>query len=388
MQVLWLASWYPDAYEPKNGDFIQRNAHAVAEIIPLVVIHVVQAGSHLKTKAKLEITKMKGIEEWIVYFNYTTTPIIPLNTILYQYAYRSCYKAILRKYAAAFGYPHVVHVHAPIRAGLIARSWCKKKSIPYIVSEHASMYADTATDHFQNRPFWFKRAVKLVLQDAALVANVSQTIATRLKALFQLKQVMVIPNLVNTKKFYYQARVHSDAFTFLHVSSFLPQKNIPGLLSAFQQLMQYHSNWKLIMLGPLTTEIQRLIAEKKLSEYVFCTGEVEHEAVAGFMQHAEALVLFSWQENAPCVIAEALCCGLPVITSNAGGAAEPVHAGNGIVVPPGDEQALTNACIKMMEQYHHYNRTEIAETAAKKFTASVIARQMVDIYAPFSPEKG
>ncbi len=33
MKVLWLASWYPDELEPKNGDFIQRNAKAVAALL-------------------------------------------------------------------------------------------------------------------------------------------------------------------------------------------------------------------------------------------------------------------------------------------------------------------------------------------------------------------
>lgn len=382
MKVLWLASWYPDELEPKNGDFIQRNAKAVAAFMPLVVIHVVQAGSRFKTHAKWERTKIDGLEEWIVYFNYTPTRFKKLNTLLYHFAYLHCYKAILKKYVAAFGLPDLLHVHAPIRAGMVARSWCKKNDILYIVSEHASMYAATAMDAFQNRPFWFRKAVQSVLKEAALVTNVSQTIAFRLKKFFHLQRVSVIPNLADTEKFYYQPDIANHVFTFLHVSSFLSQKNIHGLLNAFQQLIYYHAQWKLVLVGPVTPEIERLIVEKKLSEYIEFTGELQHEDVAAVMQQASAMVLFSWQENAPCVIAEALCCGLPVITSNAGGAAEPIHAGNGIVVAPGDEQALVAACIRMMQQYHQYNRAEIAQAAAKVFAAPVIARLILNLYPP------
>ncbi|NIM34554.1 MAG: hypothetical protein GTN67_03680, partial [Hydrotalea flava] len=70
---------------------------------PIVVIHVVQAGSHLKTKTRWVRTKNERLEEWIVYFNYTPTWFKKLNTILYHYAYRRCYAAILKKYVAQFG---------------------------------------------------------------------------------------------------------------------------------------------------------------------------------------------------------------------------------------------------------------------------------------------
>ena len=47
MKVLWLASWYPDEYEPTNGDFVQRHAKAVSQLMHIDVIHVVQAGENL-----------------------------------------------------------------------------------------------------------------------------------------------------------------------------------------------------------------------------------------------------------------------------------------------------------------------------------------------------
>jgi glycosyltransferase involved in cell wall biosynthesis len=379
MRLLWLASWYPDEYEPQNGDFIQRNAQAVAKQLPLVVVHVVQAGTHVTTKQLLTIQHKNGVEEWIASFHYTPTPIKLLNTFLYQFAYHKCYIAILKKYVKTYGIPNIVHVHAPFRAGIIARKWCKKYAIPYIVSEHASMYADTAIDHFSGKSFWFKTAVKRVLQDAAMVTNVSDTIATQIRAIFSLQRVIVIPNLVNIDHFYYMPSTQSS-FTFLHVSSFLPQKNIFGLLNAFKQLNSLHLQWKLVLIGPVPNTVEERIHALQLSNYVECIGLLKHDKVAHYMQKANALVLFSWQENAPCVIVEALCCGLPVITARAGGAADFIHTGNGLVVEPGDELALTKACIHVMQYYGQYNRKEIAKDATKKFASNIIAQQITNLY--------
>lgn len=383
MQVLWLASWYPDAFEPYNGDFIQRNARAVAELMPITVIHVLQAGSNLHSKYKFEINKQYQLEEWIVYFTFKPTPIKKLNTFLYQRAYEQCYKKVLKKYLAVYGKPSIVHVHAPMRAGIIARKWCQKLHLPYIVSEHASMYAETAIDSYFQKPVWYKNALRKLMQQAAVVTNVSFTVANTIQKIFNLSTVTVVPNLVNTQYFYFKAEAQPNKFTFLHVSSLLPQKNLTGILKTLALLKNEFQQWQLVIVGPKLSVVEAEIEQLQLSAYVHLTDAVPYENVATYMQQANALVLFSWQENAPCVIVEALCCGLPVITSSAGGAADFINGNNGIIVPPGDEMALLNACRQMLQEYAKFNRFGIANAAVRQFAQPVIAKQIVALYKPF-----
>ena len=74
-----------------------------------------------------------------------------------------------------------------------------------------------------------------------------------------------------------------------------------------------------------------------------------YEKLGAIVQKCNAFILFSKRENMPCVVLEALCCGFPVITSNAGGTAEVIDENNGIVVFDYTTEALTKAMIKLVQ---------------------------------------
>jgi glycosyltransferase involved in cell wall biosynthesis len=80
------------------------------------------------------------------------------------------------------------------------------------------------------------------------------------------------------------------------------------------------------------------------------------------------------------VIAEALACGLPVITSDAGGSGECIDIKNGKVVPVGNKEKLLLALIEILEQDHIYNKSDIAENAISKFSYPVIGQQFTNLY--------
>ena len=98
------------------------------------------------------------------------------------------------------------------------------------------------------------------------------------------------------------------------------------------------------------------------------------------MQKADCLLLFSNIENSPCVIGEALCCGLPVITTNVGGIPELTSESNSLLIESKDEDALTQAMHEMVGGINNYNRKKIAENAISKFSYSVIGKQINTVY--------
>src|SRR6476620_5829796 len=176
MKVLWLASWYPDEYEPTNGDFVRRHAKAVSQLMQIDVIHVVQAGKDFNTLSKVELYNEGNLREFIHYFSFKKTGIASLDKIRYNKTYLNYYTKILHEYIKEKGKPDLIHVHVPMKAGIVALKFLKHSNIPYIVSEHSSLYLKTAKDNFYTRSFYFRYNTKKIFQYATLVTNVSSAI--------------------------------------------------------------------------------------------------------------------------------------------------------------------------------------------------------------------
>jgi glycosyltransferase involved in cell wall biosynthesis len=158
------------------------------------------------------------------------------------------------------------------------------------------------------------------------------------------------------------------------------QKNVEGILNAVKGLSKLRQDFELVIVGPIVPDLIKMIATLHVTSLVIYTGEISYPEVASQMQNASAFVLFSRHENFPCVIIEALCCGLPCIATNVGGVREAVNNDNGIIVKSESEGQLIEAMAKMMNEYHRFDRFKIAEEAQKKYSYSTIGKQFYELY--------
>ncbi len=382
--ILWLVSWYPDKMNPYNGDFIQRHAHAVAGQSPLTVIYVAQHGPGVEMPAYKVLTHNSGhLTEIVVYFPYKKTGIGLFDTIRYNWKYFSYYKKFIRQYLSEKGRPDLIHVHVPMKAGRIALMLKENLQVPYIVTEHSSAYSDEVPDNYERRGNYYRKWVKKIFEEAAALTTVSQKLGERLQALFNVQAMHIIPNVADTKFFNY-VQSQPTRFRFLHASTMDHPKNVEGMLRVLHRLKKIRNDWECVMLGWDTPVLKTLCTELQLDDHVQWKGVVPYKAVAVEMEQASALLMFSRYENQPCVILEALCCGLPVIATRVGGIPEVVNSSNGILVDPGNEEQLLNACIQLMDQQHQYDRASIAQHAQGLFSYATVGKQFIDLYEKYS----
>lgn len=376
-KILWLCSWYPDKREPFNGDFIQRHAYAAALHNDIYVIHVVEDISEDAGETTQVINQTDGLTENIIYYK---RPSSFLGKLFSYYRWLVVSRKAIQQYVKENGKPELVHVHIPIRAG-ISGLWAKRKyNIPYVVTEHWGIYNDIEVYNYKNKSAAFKKWTERIISKAAALISVSSYLAEGMNKLVTKKEYTVIPNTVNTDLFYYKEQTNS-LFTFIHVSNLVPLKNAEGILRAFALVLQQKHTAKLVIVGDSTPDIKLVAGKLGIPEanISFC-GEVPYRQVASEMQQSQCLVLFSNIENSPCVIGEALCCGLPVIATNVGGIPELVDGTNAILIPPKNEAALAAAMIEVMNNYLQYNCKKIAEDAAGKFSYPVIGGQLDVVY--------
>ncbi len=382
MKVLWLASWYPNPYGPFNGDFIQRHAESVSNFLPVDVIHVLQLGSNTKIEnAQIIINKKNNLTEYIHIFPFHSCGITFIDKVRYNFIYKRYYKRVIKEYFQKNGKPPLIHVHVPMKAGMLALYALKKFNIPYIVSEQASHYETAAPDNFFKRSRFFRRNTKKIFQSAAAVTNVSETIGKKLQDFFDIKDVKTIYNLVNTSLFFYQPKNETNKFRFIHVSSLTDQKNPKGIIRALALFKNCRTDWECVICGPASEELIMFTEEIGLKNEIRFTGEISYSHVADEMKKADAFILFSNHENLPCVIIEALCCGLPVISTNVGGIPEIINESNGILINNEDEDALCNAMKLLYSNYKSYNRMAIAKNAQEKFSYTTVSKQITEVYS-------
>ena len=377
--VLWLASWYPSKIAPFDGDFIQRHARATAQVQPVHVVHIVKdARGSVCPRMLVEESLQGGLRETIIYYKPRTTGWKQLDQLISFLTYYKVGRSYLNNHIKKEGKPLIVHLQVVMRAGPLALWLKKKEGIPYVVTEHWTGYQQGAGENFFQKNFLFRHTTKRVLKAASRLLPVSKHLGDTIAQTIQAVPYTVVYNVADTSLFYYSS-LQPPVFRFVHVSSMNDQKNVPGILRVLQK-MQVYPDWECSMIGPAGDELKRYADELGLVDKVRWMGELSYQDVAGQVRHASACILFSRYENLPCVLIEASCCGVPVIAPRTGGIPEIVPPGIGQLIEPGDEEALLQAMLGMMENYSEYDRKEIGEWATGLFNYKKIGQEIADVY--------
>lgn len=124
----------------------------------------------------------------------------------------------------------------------------------------------------------------------------------------------------------------------------MPQKNQKMLIEAFSEVVKKHPEYKLIIYGegPDREKLESLIEELNLKNQVMLPGNVSdlHDR----MKNAEMFVLSSDYEGMPNALIEAMCIGLPVISTKVSGTRELIELEkNGTLVDCKDKTQLEKA---------------------------------------------
>ena len=138
-------------------------------------------------------------------------------------------------------------------------------------------------------------------------------------------------------------------FNFVFVGNLLARKGLVDLLHAAADPVLAGGNWRLVIAGGGdASRLRRLAVTLGIHGRVFFTGWLSRAETTHVLAQAGALVLPSYKEALPLVLAEAASLGVPVITTPVGAIGELFRNNDtALLVQPGDRRALADAMCQL-----------------------------------------
>jgi glycosyltransferase involved in cell wall biosynthesis len=155
-----------------------------------------------------------------------------------------------------------------------------------------------------------------------------------------------------------------EDFVFIFVGRLVGDKGINELIQAFRKLSAETNRVKLLLVGPLESDLDPLFPET-----LYEIASNEHIRSLGFQKDvrpslsiSNVLVFPSYREGFPNVVMQAGAMGLPSIVTNINGCNEIIIEGqNGTIIPVKDSNAIYEAMNKMV--LDNYYREKLQQNA-------------------------
>ena len=169
-----------------------------------------------------------------------------------------------------------------------------------------------------------------------------------------------------------------------------PQKNHNLLIDAFVRLHKIHPDYELVIYGEGTCRksLEEKINKIHLNGFVKLPGNVSN--IFDLICDAKLFVMTSNFEGMPNALIEAMCLGLPCVSTEVAGATDLIKdEENGMLVPVGNEERVFFAMKRIIEDDAFAKK--IAESASciyKELSVDVISNQWIEYIDRIVLQKG
>ena len=384
--ILWLPGWYPSKTDFLAGDFTDRHAKATSKNVNVTVLFVTKDPALANNTSCIEVERVEGLTIYRGYYNCSAS----LGYFSKLVSVRLHFKLLFRLYRLAKkeqGRFELLHVHISLRQGLLAQ-WLKwKHKIPYVITEQSSWFMPVG-DKIYPRSLALQKIISSNIQNADALHVVSNSLGNALKQKFHfIKNFTVIPNVVDTNIFYpVLQKAITAQLNFFTVTSDVYHKNTDGILRAFAIYLKAGHSAVLDVAGPNFEPLVPLAGQLGISKSVNFLGALPYHLVAQKMQSAAALIFFTRYETFGCVMAEALCCGTPVIATKIPVLEENLEDHhNALFVEPENEADLALKMEEFTLGKYQFNKEAIARQAAARYGYNKAGDAFLDFYKTVLP---
>lgn len=255
---------------------------------------------------------------------------------------------------------------------VVTTMFTKTKPVVSVVGEAKEEYPNRLMKALANLLFPFASGV--ILQTERSKSFFSQRVS---------RTSVILPNSLNPLFIRERFRGEREK-RIVSVGRLDANKNHEMMIRAFAGLAGRYPEYTLTIYGEgeLREHLQKLIASLGLEEKVFLPGVVPD--VAERIEKAALFLLVSYSEGVSNALIEALALGLPVIATDvpSGGTQELIrHGENGLIIPPGDEEALKAAMERLLSDGEYAERLgEQAHKIQERLAPERVNRQWQEYF--------
>ena len=283
----------------------------------------------------------------------------------------------------------LVHIHISLGASFWRKSviclLARLSGRPYLLHVHGDL-----GEFYTRCSPPARRLVRDILAQAALVLAVCEAWRASLERICPQARTEVLTNAVALPALDDARHLGDPPPTLLFLGDVIRSKGVYDLARAFARIAGRFPRLRLIYAGAGEIEaLRRLASRLNLEDRITCTDWLDGERKRAQLAGATLFVLPSHIEGMPMSLLEAMAWGLPTIATAVGGVPEVIDPDvNGVLVPPGDIEALAEAITRLLDEPRLRDRLGRAarETIAIRFPLGATVERLIGIYRRFGIE--
>lgn len=289
----------------------------------------------------------------------------------------------------------VLHVHYAIphaSSAYFARQMLRKqgKDIPFITTLHGTDITLVGKDST------YGCVVTFSINESDAITAVSENLrAETFKSFAIEKEIHVIPNFVDANRFHLTNKEHFKKMLapngeriLAHVSNFRKVKRVEDVLAVFQKVREKMPS-KLLMIGdgPERQTAEDLCRRLDICNDIRFLGK--QDQMEEILNIADLFLLPSQYESFGLAALEAMACGVPVISSNAGGLPEiNIQGKTGFLAEVGDVDTMAADAMTILgsdESLQQFKENALAHAA--EFSIDKIVPLYENLYEEVAHKK-
>lgn len=373
MKILIIPSWYPSKENPIWGSYFIKQAESLSLYADVSMLYIDRIGIK-RIHTILNAKKSDGLNKKLYSFNFYKKTILNAKFISIDLAFklycRGIYKAY-KEYIKVIGKPDIILAQSILPAGIGANYLSNKTNIPFVVHAHSLNVMSDIN---------FKKYIDKIIKNADGYMSVSKVIQNSLEE-FGRKDVKIIPNFINTKRFNIKRIKSSKEFVLINICNFFKVKALEVLIKAMDIVVNEKKikdiKLRIIGTGEYEEYYKSVANNLNLNEYVEFVGFVKNDLIPNIMSKSDVVCVSSRSETFCIPIVEGMSAGLPCITTDCGGPTEIINDHIGIIVPIDDSEKYAEAIISMKKNYSKYDKEYIKKYAHDNYDESVVCNKII-----------